>query len=265
MGFLSSIFGGKKKSSTPTFDYQPYSGPTPPGIDYDGVKYLRPTQDLTQKIIGERAQGIGVGYDPRRTELLTNLARNQNQMSLEDSLHSANGQLASSGLSGNPRAYEALAGRARRDSARSLDNNLSQIAISDLERGNQERDANTARLQRLNETNFGQENTRADFGLNQYNQEQANRINAAEFNRGTQQYGQNRQDELLSTLGQYGGMALGAYFGGPTGAAIGGQVGSQVFNGNQPGAGIAQPGISGIGQNYDPYTGRKTGYRNLVR
>lgn len=253
------IYQPKKKSEGGSFDFQPYSGLRPPRIDANGKEYLRPTQDMTQKTVMDRSQGIGVGYDPERSRLLSELARSENQISLEDSLRNAKGSLSASGLSGNPRAYEAIAGRAQRDASRSLDNNMKEIAVSDLERQNQERDVNTGRLVDLNKFNFGQENNASAFDLDVYNAEQGNRMGAAQFNQGVKQFDQSRQDQLLSDLG---GLALGGAslaMGNPAPMMM--QGASQA----QAGKGIANygnfdPSMSSSGGGY-----RKTAFRNLVR
>jgi len=255
------LFGGGKKGGG--FDFQPYSGYRPPRIDREGQAWLRPTQDLTQKTIMDRSQGIGVGFDPERRNLLIDLTKSQLAQQEEDQLRDAQGRIASSGLSGNPRAYEALAGRVKRDTGRQLADSLSKISIEDLSRQNEERDLNTARLANLNQFNFGQENAAADFDLSVYNSEQGNRARAAGINQQNFEYDQNRRDDLLSSLGQIGGAVIGGTFGGPGGAMIGSQVGGQVVGGK------------GIGpQQYDflnPMTTssgpgfRKTAYRNLVR
>lgn len=269
-GGASSLMGRNRKSGG--YEFQPYSGLRPPRIDYttdqgQKVEYLRPTQDLTQKTIMDRSQGIGVGYDPQRTKLLMDLARSQNQMSLEDSLRSAKGSIAASGLSGNPRAYEAIAGRAQRDSARSLDNSMKEISVSDLERANQERDINTARLQALNTSNFGQENNAANFDFNVYNAEQGNRLDSEKFNQGQYEYDTGRSDKFTEGLIELGAMGAGAYLGGPTGAYMGQQVGRSV-TGNQSGTGIS-PNYSGLTQTpsfyNEPLNSRSRNYRNLVR
>lgn len=208
----------------------------------------------------DRSQGIGVGYDPKRTELLMGLARNQNQMSLEDSMRTAKGSLAASGLSGNPRAYEAIAGRAQRDSARSLDNSMKEIAVSDLERQNQERDINTARLQALNTSNFGQENNAANFDLSVYGAENGARLGEANFNEGVRQYDQNFANQQQTELGQFGLTAASLAMGNPTPVIMGAA--------NQTGTGIA-PNYSALSQTpsfyNDPLNSRSRTYRNLVR
>lgn len=248
----------KKKSDQPAFEFQPYSGLRPPRIDANGKEYLRPTQDLTQKTVMDRSQGIGVGYDPERRQLLTELVKSQLGQQEEDQLRSAQGQISASGLSGNPRAYEALAGRVKRDTGRQLGDSLSKIAIEDLGRANEERDINTARLFDLNRFNFGQENDAANFDLDVYNAEQGNRLGAANFNQGVSQFDQSRQDELLSDLG---GLALGG-----ASLAMGNPAPLIMAGASQAGKGIA-PSYSGYGTK--EYIGSNAGYRknyrNLVR
>lgn len=249
---LFGLFGKKKKGGG--FDFQPYSGLRPPRIDANGKEYLRPTQDLTQKTIMDRAQGIGVGYDPERRNLLTDLVRSQLGQQEEDQLREAQGRIASSGLSGNPRAYEALAGRVKRDTGRQLADSLSKIAIEDLGRANEERDANTARLQRLNETNFGQENNAADFDLSVYGQEQGNRARSAAMDNQMYQYDQSRRDALFSDLG---GLATDIGLGFATGGA------SVPFTtAAKAGTGIS-PTMTPA--NFTQPLNKTRAYRNLVR
>lgn len=163
----------KIKNALSDYPYLPYDGKTPPAIDREGFEYLRPTQDLTQRTIMDRSQGIGVGYDPVRAQLMKDLVRSELGMQEEDQLRSAKGAMSSAGLSGNPRAYEALAGRVKRDTGRNYENALSRIAIEDLGRAHEERDVNTARLQDLNTFNFGQENFGAEFDLNKWKAEES--------------------------------------------------------------------------------------------
>jgi hypothetical protein len=54
-----------------------------------------------------------------------------------------------------------------------LSEGVNTLNIEDLARANQERDINTARLQDLNTFNFGQENTGAEFDLNQWKAEES--------------------------------------------------------------------------------------------
>lgn len=163
----------KLKNAMSDYPYSPYGGYKPPRIDRPGYEYLRPTQDLTQQIITDRAQGKGVGYDPAWMKLNQELINSNANMARQDSLRDATGRLSSSGLSGNARAQEALAGRVNRDADRGISDSIRELSIADLERKNQERDDNTSRLQSLNLSNFGQENTAADFDLNQWKAEES--------------------------------------------------------------------------------------------
>lgn len=242
------LFGKKKGSS---FDFQPYSGLRPPRIDANGKEYLRPTQDLTQKTVMDRSQGIGVGYDPERRQLLTDLVKSQLGQQEEDQLRSAQGQISASGLSGNPRAYEALAGRVKRDTGRQLGDSLSKIAIEDLTRANDERDANTGRLLDLNKFNFGQENNAADFDLSVYGQEQGNRFKGASLDQNAEQFQRTRQDDYIQGLGQLGGQFMGSQFAMPS-AVVSSGKGLNYSN--------FDPNMSSSGGGY-----RKTAFRNLVR
>lgn len=278
MGFKDyTIFGGfkgyknllgGKKGGGGSFDYQPYSGLRPPRVDYsraDGTKveYLRPTQDLLQKTVMDRSQGVGVGYDPAWMKLNTDLINSNANKTREDSLRDATGRLSSSGLSGNARAMEALAGRVNRDSDRSISDSMTALSISDLERKNQERDVNTGRLQSLNSQNFGQENTAANFDLGVYNAEQGNRAKAYGMNTEVDQYNQGQSDEFTNSLLQAGAGAAGMYFGGPAGAAVGQQSMSALTSGkglNTNSFGAVDPNMSSAGPGY-----RNSAYKKLVR
>lgn len=190
--------GGGSGSSG--YEYKPYSGARPSSIDANGKEYLRPTQDLTQQIIMDRAQGIGVGYDPSWMKLNEDILRSNSDRSLQDTLRTQKGALSSAGLSGNPRAYEATAGRAMRNSNEDMTNAMKALATSDMERKNTERDVNTQRLQNLNTFNFGQENKVADFDLSTYLGEEANRARSYGLDFDTTQYNNERSDDFVNDL-----------------------------------------------------------------
>lgn len=248
-GPVGGFFGGKKKKQ-PSFEFQPYSGARP-----QQPEFLRPTEKLTYDTLSRRSQGQDVGYDPQRRELLTGLVKSELKTAQDRDLRDASGRLASSGLSGNPRAYEAIAGRVNQDYSTKLGNELSRIAIEDLGRANEERDINTARLADFNRFNFGQSNTAANFDLDVYGAEQGNRLNAANFQQGQNQYEQSRRDQQLSELGQFGISAASLAMGNPAPLVM---QGAQTLN--QPGTGIAPQS--------SPYVqplNRTRAYRNLVR
>ena len=168
MGFFQSLFG----ANAPKTNVSSYSGMKPPAIDVNGNNYLRGTQDELQKIVQDRAQGIGVGYDPSWMKnsvdvLNSNMARREG-----DQLRNSAGALSASGLGGNPRAFEATSGRIQRDNTTDLSNAIKALDIQNMERSNQERDVNTGRLQQLNASNFGQENERANFDRGVWGEEQ---------------------------------------------------------------------------------------------
>lgn len=199
---------GKSGSGGGGFVYEPYSGHRPPLPEF-----TRETENLYKDTIFPRSQGVGVGYDPQRRQLLTDLVKSEIGQQEEDQLRSAQGAISRSGLSGNPRAYEALAGRVKRDSGRQLADSLAKISIEDLTYAADERDRNTDRLGNFNLFNFGQENNRAGFDLDVYNAEQGNRMGAAQFNQGVQERATDRRNELFSDLGglavSIGGLAMG--------------------------------------------------------
>lgn len=204
-GVKSLASSGKKGKGGGMIQPVPYSGYKPPAIDTDSAQYLRPTQDELQRIVMARAQGDGVGYDPARKAASIDLLKSQIGQQSEDDVRDARGSAAASGLGGNLAAQGALEGRVRRDSSRNLAQGLDQITIDDLTRANQERDTNTSRLQQLNATNFGQENTRANFDLGVYNAENGQQAQATTAN--------NAQNNADRTFNDQQGTEAGQLFG----------------------------------------------------
>lgn len=236
------------------FEFEKYGGLRPSRIDYtdaggQNVEILRPTQKALFDTVMRRSQGQDVGYDPEWMRLNTDLIKSNIDKSREDSVRDATGRLASSGLSGNPRAAEALTGRINRDATRTTGDSLAALSIADLERKNQERDVNTGRLQSMNSFNFGQEDKAADFDLSVYNAEQNGKLNAAGFNRQGEQFNQSQDDEFINSLINGGATAAGMYFGGPAGAAVGG-ASAQALTSSQ-GYGAA-PGAGSYGGSVTP-------------
>lgn len=176
------FFAKGKKSSSSGYQVPAYSGPTPPAVDSPGQEILRPTQKQVFDILMRRSQGKDVGYDPERKDAAISLLKSQIRRQEEDDVRDAKGMASRSGLGGNLAAQQALEGRVRRDASRNLSEGVDSITIEDLARANQERDVNTARLQQFNDSNFGQENTRADFGLRQYATEQGLQLQGQDFN-----------------------------------------------------------------------------------
>ena len=172
-GRSATMTNKKLKNAMSDYPYTPYSGDRPPEIDTDEKKILRPTQAQLFDILMARSKGEDVGYSPAWMSENTKLIESQLGRQEEDQLRASKGSLSAAGLSGNPRAYEATAGRVKRDTGRSLSDAMSQLAISDMERKNEERDVNTARLQDLNTFNFGQENIGAEFDLNKWKAEES--------------------------------------------------------------------------------------------
>jgi len=190
-----SLYGGKKKNKASNYDYQPYSGARPMA-----PSYTKESEKAYWDIINPRSQGIGVGYAPEWMTQNTDLIRSELAKQQEDQIRSAQGSLSAAGLSGNPRAIEAMTGRINRDVGRQLGDELAKISIADLERKNQERDINTSRLGQFNQFQFGQGNKVADFDLGVYGAEQGNRAQAYGINEATRQYDQTRGDEQFSDL-----------------------------------------------------------------
>lgn len=247
--------GGKGGDDVGNFEFQPYSGHRPPL-----PKYTRETEDLYKNLIFNRAQGNDVGFDPKRTELLVDLVKSQIGQQEEDQLRSAQGAVSRSGLSGNPRAYEALAGRVKRDSGRQLADSLSKISIEDLTRRNEERDVNTERLGNFNLFNFGQENNRAGFDLDTYNSEQGNRLAAENLNNNQANIATNRRNELFSDIGGLVTSGISLASGNPAPAII--YAGDKLLNSSDSGKGIAPQNDLNTPSYYRPQSLK---YRNLVR
>lgn len=174
IGFAPFGFYNKKSSSPKSsgYEFQPYTGPTPPAVDTDEKKILRPTQAQLFDILMRRSAGQDVGYDPAMKQQAIELLGSQLGRREEDEVRDARGVASRSGLGGNLAAQSALEGKVRRDIGRTYGEGVAQINIEDLARANEERDINTGRLQAFNNSNFGQENTRANFGLDQYQTEQ---------------------------------------------------------------------------------------------
>lgn len=262
-GKQASVQNKKIKNALSDYPYVNYGGLRPPRIDANGKEYLRPTQDMTQQIIMDRAQGKGVGYDPERMRLLTDLVKSENQQRREDDVRAANGRLSSSGLSGNPRAYEALAGRVNRDSARSLNDNLAKISIEDLTRANEERDVNTARLQDLNSFNFGQENNAADFDLNVWKAEES----AKQGRVGLGFQAADRYRDPASVMATTFGNSLvnlgSQMYGGGSGGGSSPTMSSPTTPnyGGFAGYGLQPTNSNSFNNNWDSYTASKSGRR----
>ena len=253
------------KSQAPSYQYQPFSGVRPPRVDYTDpstgqpTNYLRSTQALTQKIIPERAQGIGVGYDPAWMTESTNLLKDTLNRNAEDQTRAAAGSLSAAGLSGNPRAIEATQGRVLRDVGRTYGQGVTQLDIANMERANQERDVNTARLQQLNSSNFGQENNAANFDLSVYGAEQGNQKSAAQMaaNNYWDQAALNNQN--ATDVGQLASSALMLAMPQTAPFIAGGNVMNQTGTGITPNSYMATPGF------YNQPLNSKTALTNLYR
>lgn len=151
-------------------EFQPYTGYRPPRVEG-----LRDVEKLIRETLIRRSQGEGVGFDPARREAQLEAYDIENERALDRQKQDINDRLSGMGLSRNLKAVDYLYNRAMEDNKRDRDLYNARIDVEDLERANQERDINTARLQDLNTFNFGQDNRAADFDLNVYNSEQGNR------------------------------------------------------------------------------------------
>lgn len=257
----------KLKNAMSDYPYNPYAGSRPPNIDRPGYEYLRPTQDLTQKTVMDRSQGIGVGYDPQRRQLLTDLVKSQLAQQEEDQYRSAKGAISASGLSGNPRAYEALAGRVKRDTGRQLGDSMAKIAIEDLTRANEERDVNTGRLMDLNSFNFGQENNVADFDLAVWQAEENAKQGRVGLGFDYAQLYRNPYSVAGSTFGN-SLVNMGSQMQGGGGGSSNQMSIQPAGYSSGAGQGIAPVRSYGSGaytDYYQPLNSRSSSYRNLVR
>lgn len=196
MSWLSSLFSNKAKSA-PTYTPIPYSGRTP-----ESPSYTKESEKAYYDTILPRSQGIGVGYSPEWLSSSQALINSQLNKAQEDRLRDTKGSLSAAGLSGNPRAYEATSGRVQRDTQRELQDAMSKLTIADMERKNQERDTNTARLGQFNQFEFGQGNTAANFDLNKWGQQNQQALASAGMNNQNFWTGLNNQNEVISDLGQ---------------------------------------------------------------
>ena len=241
IGGGAGMYGASKmnKKRPDAVEFQPYSGYKPPRIDYTDesgkeIKNLRPVQQQITDILMQRSRGEDVGYDPTRRELMMKEYDLSNKGRLEDQRSDIVNALSGMGLSGNLAAYDEMYGRASRDADTSRDLYQTRTDIEDLSRANEERDANTARLQALNLSNFGQENKAADFDLSVYNAEQPNRYRSY----GTEVERFNQYQEPIST-----GIGAGIEAGGTAAGALGGMGG---------GAGSVGGGASPVGSSWSP-------------
>lgn len=240
-----NLFHGKKKSAAPsTYQFTPYAGARPPAPEY-----LRPTEKQLYEMLSERSKGIGVGFDPKRSQLMTELVKSQLGAQTEDDVRAAQGSLSAAGLSGNPRAIEATTGRVRRDATRTMGDELSKIAIEDLTRANDERDINTQRFQNFNNTNFAQANNVANFDADIYGTEQGLQRQSSVDALTQGNYEQNRGDDRMNDLVGLGLAGADLYLtsqGAPPGTASS----VAALAGRQSGTGIAPQTInttSGVG------------------
>jgi len=173
MGFLDFLTGSGKSSYTA----QPYTGYKLPA-----PTFLKPSEKLIWDTLRARSQGEGVGFDPKRRLELAELTKSDLARQEEDQLREAQGRLASSGLSGNPRAYEALAGRVKRDTGRSLADSLMRLDVEDLTRRNEERDINTGRLQNFYGQQVGQGESKQGMDQSAWATNQGNMQAMAQMN-----------------------------------------------------------------------------------
>src|SRR3990167_8568412 len=142
-----------KNKGGSSFQYQPYGGLRPPRIDYtkngQNVEILRPTQQQIFDLLMSGSKGQGTGYAPERKSAAIALLESKLGKQREDDIRAAEGRVASSGLSGNLRAQEALTGRVNRDYGRTLGEGVNALNIEDLGVQQREREADKRALQVL--------------------------------------------------------------------------------------------------------------------
>ena len=216
----SALKGGPEKTSI-----TPYTGRRP-----ESPSYTKESEKAYYDTILPRSQGIGVGYDPSWLTSSTALINSQLGKEQEDRLRDTKGSLSASGLSGNPRAYEATAGRVQRDTQREMQDAQSKLNIANMERANQERDVNTGRLGQFNQFEFGQGNTAANFDLGQWQDQNQLGLSAAALNDQNYWKNQAQQQALGSDIASGGGMVAGMAMS-PSALKLAGT--------NQPGTGIS--------------------------
>ena len=200
-GFLGNKAGAKKKA--PGYTPTPYTGARPPSIDSPGQEILRPTQKQDFDITMRRSLGQDVGYDPSWMTSAAALTKSNLDTALSDRLRDQGGMLSASGLSGNPRAYEATKGRSERDYSSDLENSMNRLNVANMEASREDKNAATNRLAALNRFNFGQENTGAQFDLNKWQSENSNLMSAAGLDAGNYWNQQAYDDQNMADIGEF--------------------------------------------------------------
>jgi len=190
----------RNKSRPAAYEFKEYSGRRP-----ESPNFLRPVEEQIKNILMARSQGEGVGYAPERRAALLESYDLGRKKDMERSKADINDRLSGMGLSRNLKAVDALYNRAQEDYQTAKDKYVTDVDIEDLERQNEERDVNTARLQDFNTFNFGQQNAAADFDLREYGAENSDR----RYAQGSQverfnQYEDPMGSFIESGLGTYG-------------------------------------------------------------
>jgi len=201
---------GNKRMAGVSDKLPAYSGYKPPQ-----AAFLRPVESQITDILMKRSAGQDVGFDPARREKLLENQKIESGRTYDNNRADTLNQLSGSGLSSNLAARDALLGRLDRERNNNDTLYRNRVDIEDLTRRNEERDVNTGRLQNLNSTNFGQENTRASFDKSVWDSENQNEL----ATRGLQmQVAQNYQDPYAAALGGgVNGATAAANFGGAGG------------------------------------------------
>lgn len=179
--------GNNKRLKSSMLEFKPYNGLKPPAVDTEGYKSFRPVQQMITETLMRRSQGNDVGFDPERRELLRKKYDLERLPIEQKQMRDITNYLSGAGLSRNVRARDKMIGDTQEEFGRARDLYATNMDIEDLTRRNQERDVNTARLQALNQMNFGQENQRAQFDLAQYGAEESARLGIGGLNAGINQ------------------------------------------------------------------------------
>jgi hypothetical protein len=186
-GYLGAKSSNKK---LPNYQAREYSGLRPPRIDYTdaaGVKHenLRPVQQMITDTLMRRSQGQDVGYDPERMKDLQGSYDIDWKRQNEETQQNLKNRLSGSGQSRNIAAQTALLDKAQNWANDTRSKYQMELAAEDLGQRNIEKREATGALQNLNQQNFGQENTAANFDLSVYgaeNQDRATALGADQFN-----------------------------------------------------------------------------------
>jgi hypothetical protein len=237
------------------------------GTDGKGVNSFRPVQTLYTGEVANRSQGNDIGYDPSWLTDSETILRNNNQRSRDDSLHNAAGNLSASGLSGNPKAYQATSGKIQRNSDTDLQNSLAMLNIENMQQKANDKNYYTGLLGSLNSTNISQEDAAANADLNEWKgQESAmeNRQNsaldAASMFRSPYAVGLQSQGSNLSSQGSsLSSMNFGSNNNNNKSSSASSLGGGGGQNYTYQGSGLLNNSSAGVNNDYQNYLSAKYG------